>query len=121
MTMRLEYEKFHDLSQLHDELLAAGFTPTAVEGRNEPAERTWIEATAAGPVKRAETVPGPWIGLTFDREVDAEAVAAIVRAHVPVDREMQREQDLSLVRDRAAIDPVFAALARLGGLTSEAS
>jgi hypothetical protein len=106
MSKRLHYERAHDLSALHDALLAAGITPERVEGVNTD------------------------IWLTVPDGVDEAAVQTVVEAHDPeairqaraqaeADRHQQSAADLALVQQRAAEDPAFAAGLRLLGLPLE--
>lgn len=70
---RLTYTKPHQLSQLHDELLAAGITPKRVEG---------LEAGQTAEISE-ELVAGPILWLSVDDDVDEATIAAVVAAHDP--------------------------------------
>jgi hypothetical protein len=50
MSVTLTYVKAHDLSQLHEELLAAGLTPERVEGLGDDVTLTFPDGQAQGPV-----------------------------------------------------------------------
>ncbi|HXI15912.1 MAG TPA: hypothetical protein VNM48_06030 [Chloroflexota bacterium] len=103
----LTLTKAHDISQLHDELLAA--VPTAL---------VCVRADGVCDAVAIVESAGNEIRLTVPDDADEAAIAAVVKAHVPsvrLDPAVQRNADLAVVAEKAKLDPAFAALARLAG------
>ena len=78
MSVTLAYVKPNDLSQLHDELRAAGLAPERVEG-----ERVTVVTPGAGEDDPGVVAVEDRIALTFPDGQAAGPVDAVVAAHTP--------------------------------------
>lgn len=71
MSAQLTFQTAHHLLKLHDELLAAGLTPSLVRGDDET------------------------VWLRFDGDVDEQAVQAVIDAHDPTPPEQPESVTLA--------------------------